>query len=261
LRARRIVLLLSVLAAGCGSLNLAIPPAPRQPAASAQAIVENGLKDWRPGFGGSVCLNCEIESARVSSAGATFQIRRTRGDGEGTGATVRVPFDGPILEAKSDMGVDWVIWLRAAPSGGWLVKINEDADAQRFVDAYNDLVALNRGADGAEIAFGSQAAAWRATNPKPPLSEAGARNKVLAENAFREKNVDGAIRYYTAALDTDPTWPNGNFNLALLLAEAGDYALAARHMKRYLLLEPNAKDAKAANDKAIVWEEKARNGS
>lgn len=261
------LLLLSAATAGCGSLNLAVPPEPRTSASSARATVEHGLQSWRAGYGGSVCLGCEVESVRVSNAAATIRIRRTRDDAPGATATVRVPFTAPVLEATSDMGVDWVIWMRATPSGGqgawmrdynaWLVKINRDEDAQRFIDAWGDLVALNRGSTDTELEFRGQAATWRAANPKPPLSDEGARHKVIAENAFREKNVDAAIEHFSAALETDPTWPNGNFNLALLLAETGDYALAARHMKRYLLLVPESKDAKVASDKIIVWEDKA----
>ena len=51
-------------------------------------------------------------------------------------------------------------------------------------------------------------------------------------------------------------WPNGYFNLALLLAEENRYAEAILNMKKYLELMPNAPDARKAHDKIYIWEEK-----
>ena len=55
-----------------------------------------------------------------------------------------------------------------------------------------------------------------------------------------------------------PPWAAGWFNAALLYGEFGEYEYAADRMKRYLLLVPDAPDAKAAREKMIVWEEKAK---
>lgn len=43
-----------------------------------------------------------------------------------------------------------------------------------------------------------------------------------------------------------------------LAAEAGDCELAAQHMRRYLVLAPDAKDVVAAKDKFLLWQHKAK---
>lgn len=46
--------------------------------------------------------------------------------------------------------------------------------------------------------------------------------------------------------------------LKSLAAEVEDYELAALHMRRYLMLAPEAKDASAAKDKLLLWQHKAK---
>ncbi len=51
-------------------------------------------------------------------------------------------------------------------------------------------------------------------------------------------------------------WAIGYFNLALLLAEEERYSEAILNMKKYLELQPNAPDARKAQDKIYIWEDK-----
>jgi tetratricopeptide (TPR) repeat protein len=104
--------------------------------------------------------------------------------------------------------------------------------------------------------FNRKAAAWRAAAVKPILPENARQHKVLAENAIQEKDFEQAIDEYEAALDAFPTWPEGQFNVALLCGEMGDYEEAIEHMQNYLMLVPEAQDAPAARDKMLVWEHK-----
>jgi len=106
--------------------------------------------------------------------------------------------------------------------------------------------------------FQPKAAAWRALATKPPLSPEADRERLLAENAIKEKNLDSAINHYEGALELQPTWPAGWFNLALLYAEQKNYADATDAMKHYLELVPNAPDAKDAREQMIIWEDKAK---
>jgi len=132
----------------------------------------------------------------------------------------------------------------------------DESGIRRVADAYLTLVEAKRQSQaGAE--FEAAAARWRDARPKPPLSSEGERMRILAESAFRERDAAAAAEYYEAALDSDPTWPNGNFNVALLLAERQDFGGAAHYMRRYLLLVPDSPDAKVAREKLIVWEEKS----
>jgi peptidylprolyl isomerase len=99
---------------------------------------------------------------------------------------------------------------------------------------------------------------YRAAAKKPVLPEDAHKFKVQAESAVREKQFDEAIGLYAQALKVAPWWPAGHFNRALLLAETDAYADAIAEMKRYLLLVPDASDARAAQDKVYEWERKAQ---
>ncbi len=131
------------------------------------------------------------------------------------------------------------------------------ADAELFADAFSKLVDVAKNPapeDGATFAAKSEA--WRATSPRPPLPPDADRERVLAENAFREKRPEVAFSHFERGLAIEPCWPDGNFNAALLAGELGVYEDALRYMRRYLLLVPDSRDAAAAREKIIVWEDK-----
>jgi tetratricopeptide (TPR) repeat protein len=104
--------------------------------------------------------------------------------------------------------------------------------------------------------FETQLKTWREAAVKPTMPEAAREHQVLAEFAFKEKNVDKAISEYLAALSIFPTWPEGQYNLATLAGEKKMYELAIQHMKEYLELAPNSSDAQAAQDSVIIWKDK-----
>ncbi len=133
-------------------------------------------------------------------------------------------------------------------------------DAEAFLQAWHDAVIARRALPDPETEFARQAALWRARNPKPRLSDAANRHRLLAEDATRARNYVRAIREFEAALETDPTWPSGNFNLALLYEAVEDWGEAVRYMRRFLLLEPDSREAAAAREKIVLWEDRARGG-
>lgn len=56
-------------------------------------------------------------------------------------------------------------------------------------------------------------------------------------------------------MDVDPvSYPEAYFNLALLSAQMQRFKPAIAYMKQYLLLAPDAKDARAGQDKIYEWE-------
>jgi hypothetical protein len=136
----------------------------------------------------------------------------------------------------------------------------DEADAQNFADAFNRLLyAAYRNEEPAEPqAFSAAALAWRQNPNKPPLGPEADRERILAENAIKEKNLDAVIEHYEGALEAQPMWPAGWFNLALIYAEQNNYADASDRMKHYLELAPDAPDAKDAREQMIIWEDKAR---
>ena len=93
---------------------------------------------------------------------------------------------------------------------------------------------------------------------KSALTEDARKYKVQAEIAVREKSYAEAGDLYREALKIAPWWAEGHFNRALVLSEIGEYDLAIVEMKRYLLLSPNAPDARAAQDKIYDWDRKAK---
>jgi tetratricopeptide (TPR) repeat protein len=135
------------------------------------------------------------------------------------------------------------------------------AKAQAFADALNRLSASARGEpddDPAWRDFPQKAAAWRALTVKPPISEEVREHRILAENAFREKNLYAAIDEYEAGLALNPAWPEGHFNAALLCAELRFYDDAIQHMRAYIELVPDAPDAQSARDQIVIWRSKLK---
>lgn len=104
-------------------------------------------------------------------------------------------------------------------------------------------------------AFTTTAASYRVLATKPMLSEEQ-RKLIVQANAFVEqKNYGKAIEKYLKAVELDPTsYPAAYNNLALLFAQNNDPVMAIFYMKHYLLLEPNANDARSAQDKIYEWE-------
>ena len=106
--------------------------------------------------------------------------------------------------------------------------------------------------------FQAKAKAWREAAVKPAMPEEAHEHQVLAEFAFKEKDVDKAVSEYSAALSIFPTWPEGQYNLAMLAGEKKYYAVATLHMKEYLELTPDSPDAQAARDSMIIWRDKLK---
>lgn len=101
--------------------------------------------------------------------------------------------------------------------------------------------------------FRQQADAWRALPQPPPLSETARQYKIAAEAAVHDRQWPEAARHYRAALAIDPMWPQGHFNLALLYAELKLFEYAGVEMQKYLLLMPDAANARQAQDKIYEW--------
>lgn len=135
----------------------------------------------------------------------------------------------------------------------------------RYVDKFKealDYLATNARQESAtndarELAgFQAQAKNWREAAVKPAMPEAAREHQVLAEFAFKEKNVDKAVSEYSAALSIFPTWPEGQYNLATLAGEKKMYEVAIQHMREYLEMMPDSSDSQAARDSIIIWKDK-----
>lgn len=163
-------------------------------------------------------------------------------------------FAGP--ESKDGKGEGSDLCTRKCGTFYWM----ERRDAERFAAALNRLIEqAKKGSSDEDLAtFQKSAVEWRQAKLKPPLSPEADRHRILAEEAVRRNDLEAAVQHYDEALEATPMWPEGWMNAALIYAELKDYEYAAERMKRYLVLLPDAPDAKAARTQMIVWEEKAK---
>jgi membrane-associated protease RseP (regulator of RpoE activity) len=99
---------------------------------------------------------------------------------------------------------------------------------------------------------------WREMKDRPPIPEIVNRERILAEDSIREGDFFGASYHYMQGLAAYPYWPEGWFNVALVDKEQYQWGIAAEEMKLYLLLRPDASDAKAARESIVLWEDKAK---
>ena len=130
--------------------------------------------------------------------------------------------------------------------------------AETFAAAFNVLSAFAKDTNAPLRTSTQRAAAWRALAAKPPIPEEVRVQRLMAEDAVKGSKPGEALNYYELGIQLYPTWPEGNFNAALIAGELGSYADAIEHMQAYLELVPNAADAQAARDKILIWQVKAK---
>ena len=105
------------------------------------------------------------------------------------------------------------------------------------------------------VLFEPMAAQYRALKVKPSVSEGQRKYIVQANLLNQQKDYLKAIELYNKAVELDPTsYPAAYSNLALLSAQIHDLQAAIYYMKKYLMLEPDAPDARSCQDKIYEWE-------
>jgi hypothetical protein len=138
----------------------------------------------------------------------------------------------------------------------------EEKSANEFVDALNRLIYHAKGLDRAQYtedfrAFQEKVKSWKASGQKAIPTPEWEKRRLLAEDAIKEKDFPSALAHFEAALESNPFWPDGWFNAALIYGELKDYDAAIDRMKRYLELEPDARDVTKVRDQITIWEAKA----
>lgn len=125
--------------------------------------------------------------------------------------------------------------------------------AKRLADAIYS-IAYNVAATH-QAEFEAQAARYRALPIKPEVTEEQRKFIVQANALSQQKAYADALEAYNKALAIDPvSYPAAYFNMALLSAQENRFQSAIGYMKKYLFLEPNAGDARSAQDKIYEWE-------
>jgi tetratricopeptide (TPR) repeat protein len=136
-----------------------------------------------------------------------------------------------------------------------MLRLNDKGFAQKIAD---DLYFIQKHIgkyDEEKLAlFKEKAAQYRALETKPPLSEQQREYIVQANALTQHKDYAGAIDRYLKAVDLDPvSYPGAYFNVALLFAQQNHFKSAIDYMKQYLMLVPDAPDARSAQDKIYEW--------
>jgi len=105
------------------------------------------------------------------------------------------------------------------------------------------------------VRFEPVAAQHRALAVKPAVSEEQRKLFVQANALAQQKEYGKALTQYEKAIALDRTaYPEAYFNMALLAAQEHRPVTAIFYMRHYLLLRPDAKDARSAQDKIYEWE-------
>ncbi len=103
--------------------------------------------------------------------------------------------------------------------------------------------------------FEARAAEYRSLAIKPQVSEEQRKYIVQAEAMAQQKEYDKAIDLNLKAVALDSvSYPAVYSNLALLCAQLHRFNPAIDYMKQYLMLVPDAKDARSAQDRIYEWE-------
>ena len=200
------------------------------------------------------CFNCEAQWMKGIQLvdGSHLQFARPTG-----AEPLTIPLSAIQVEVERfGFGSETGIRL----SGGWWIWMGRNFEgAKQIADA---LFVLKKYASGyedprVEADFQNAAQVYRESSTKPEFPEAARRYRVRAEAAVRDKEFEDAADNYAEALRVAQWWPEGRFNRALILAELKRYPEAMREMKRYLLLVPDAPNARAAQDKIYEWEGRA----
>ncbi|MCM2302109.1 MAG: tetratricopeptide repeat protein [Flavobacteriaceae bacterium] len=96
---------------------------------------------------------------------------------------------------------------------------------------------------------------YRSLKQKPSVSEEQRKLFIQADHLNQQKKYFDAIKMYLKAIQLDKTsFPSAYSNLALLYAQTNFFDYAIFYMKQYLMLVPNAEDARGAQDKIYAWE-------
>jgi hypothetical protein len=169
-------------------------------------------------------------------------------------ATIQIPVleYGPRKGAQITFQIPVPKW-----EGFYLLGANYD-ESKQLLDALFILKNLDQKAeDQKELeSFKPIALQYRSLTTKPPLNEEARKYLVQATNATEEKRYMDGIDLLEKALTVDPAYPLAHFNRALLWAQVSMYGAAVLEMKKYLMLVPDAKDARASQDKIYEWEGK-----
>ena len=193
-----------------------------------------------------------------------LDVRGRFTDGGGGTVAIQIPLASPSINYYEYTRYTEEIMVRISDSTHTIVNFMcaSREEALRFVDALAAMrdytargMVIHQG-DG--MNFAQVVERYHQAHPKPRLPEEVRKFQVQAEHAVQQKRYDEAVTLYAEALQLAPWWSEGYFNRALLLGDSDRSDEAIDEMKKYLALEPEAKDARAAQDKIYQWDSDAQ---
>jgi tetratricopeptide (TPR) repeat protein len=125
------------------------------------------------------------------------------------------------------------------------------AEELRFIQKDLRQAFLDRGL----AAHQTYVAEYKAANPKPAVTEEQRMYIVQANAMAEKKEFAKSIELYINALKINGiSYPAAYYNMGLILSQMEKYMAAIVSMKVYLLMLPDAPDARSAQDKIYEWQ-------
>jgi tetratricopeptide (TPR) repeat protein len=271
---RRVLLLASALVvsflAGCAELDQEISPQQAAPAPVPFVRAEH------------LCANLETGKTDIAAIKKDLGVLLTNVPGNVFIATGQADYVKPGVESVTEEGIrvlgttgfkfeqlmntDFGYRVKAAPAGYpqgvqlWNVLALFFVDKDLTQCVFDEVKFIQQDmrqkyVDREMGNFPRLVAEYRAMETKPKVTEDQRRFIVQANSWTEKKRYDMAIDMYLKALQLNQiSYPAGYYNLGLLYAQEGDYMAAIVCMKKYLLLVPEAGDARIAQDKIYEWE-------
>ena len=134
-----------------------------------------------------------------------------------------------------------------------------DGNRQLAFDRFTQAYRTAQDSDERNQAIQGLAMVMRGLPQRPAISEDVRRLLVKAQVLAEEKEYSGAVDAYWKALDIVPWYAQLHYDRALLIAQLAvpdtkQYDSAIEEMNRYLVLAPDAKEARSAKDLIYQWE-------
>jgi tetratricopeptide (TPR) repeat protein len=254
------LLFLVILLSGCASSSFYYRPGPSvvKETSARSALVQ--LSQYRLSY--DICrgntgfsLVQKFTTWSHSESGLQFEI---------SGERIHCAFqsmDPSVFSLPTPNGPNYHVYL--GQTCDWNVMVMPSLDQNTAINFANTLFVLKQKTgqvrspmDDPEFRKAVDDYRFRKAKNQLQISEQARRYRMQAEAAVQEKRFADAERYFDELLKIEPWWPTGHYNRALILGELGNYDEAAFEMKKYLTLEPDAPDARAARDQIYVWESK-----
>jgi len=254
------LLFLAILLSGCASSPYSYRPSPSVVKETSARTALAQLSQYRLSydiFRGNTgfALARKFTTWTHNESGLLFDLQEERIDCRFQS------MDPSVFSLPTPNGPNYHVYL--GPACDWSVTVMPSLDQNTAINFANTLFVLKQKSGRVrspmdEPEFRKAVDDYRSRKAKNrlQLSEPARRYRVQAEAAIQEKRFADAERYFEELLKIEPWWPAGHYNRALILGEIGNYDEAALEMKKYLALEPNAPDARAARDQIYVWESK-----